>query len=84
LNVARILYFAGLVDRLGRAAEEAELPASVTNVQSLLAWLRLRGEPWERALADGAVRVTVDRQFSVAETPISNANEIALINTRPL
>ena len=49
-----------------------------------LAWLRLRGEPWERALADGAVRVTVDRQFSVAETPISNANEIALINTRPL
>ncbi len=82
--MAKILYFAGLVDRLGRDAEEVELPASVTNVQSLLAWLRLRGETWARVLADDAVRVTVDRQFSVAQTPITNVNEIALINTRPL
>lgn len=82
--MAKILYFAGLVDRLGRASEEVDLPASVMHVQSLLAWLRLRGEPWSRVLADDAVRVTVDRQFSVADTPISNANEIALINTRPL
>jgi molybdopterin synthase sulfur carrier subunit len=82
--MAKILYFAGLVDRLGRAAEEADLPASVTDVQSLLAWLRMRGEPWTRVLADEAVRVTVDRQFSEAGTLVTNANEIALINTRPL
>ena len=59
--MANILYFAGRVDGLGRAAEEVDLPASVTNVYSLLAWLHLRGA-WARALANDAVRVTVGRQ----------------------
>ncbi len=41
--MAKILYFADLVDRLGRASEEVVLPAEVTTVESLLAWLRGRG-----------------------------------------
>lgn len=42
--MAKILYFAGLVEKLGRASEETELPPAVTDVRTLLAWLRLRGE----------------------------------------
>jgi sulfur-carrier protein len=82
--MAKILYFAGLVNQLDRASEEADLPESVRDVRSLLAWLRQRGGKWERLLTDDSVRVTVDRQFAVPETPITNANEIALINTRSL
>ena len=82
--MAKILYFAGLVNQLGHASEEVDLPENVADVRSFLAWLRLRGGKWEQQLADGAVRVTVDRQFAVSETPITNANEIALVNTRPM
>ena len=42
----KILYFATLAGALEREAEEAELPASVTDVQALVAWLRRRGEAW--------------------------------------
>jgi len=82
--MAKILYFAGLVDRLGRASEEVELPPEVATVESLLAWLRGRGGVWEPALQIGAVRVTVNKQFSVPATPIKNPDEIALIPTRPV
>lgn len=81
--MAKILYFAGLVNQLGRAAEEVDIPPDVGDVGSFLAWLRLRGGKWEQQLVDGAVRVTVDRQFAAPETRVTNASEIALVNTRP-
>lgn len=82
--MARILYFAQLVDLLGSAAEEVHLPAGVNNVRGLLAWLRTRGGNWQRLLLDDAVRVTLDRQFADLETPVTDAQEIALINSRRL
>lgn len=45
--MAKLLYFATLADRLGRTSEEAALPATVTDVRALLAWLRGRGGVWE-------------------------------------
>jgi molybdopterin converting factor small subunit len=51
-------------------------------VRAQLAWLRTRGASWERALADGVVQVTVNRQFSRPETKIGNGNEIAIVPTR--
>ena len=80
--MATILYFASLVDKLGSSSEEVALPATVTDVRALLAWLRTRGGKWERALADDAVRVTVNRQFSVPETKIDDTMEIAIIPAR--
>ena len=82
--MAKILYFAGLVNQLGRASEEADLPEAVVDARSFLAWLRLRGGKWQQQLADEAVRVTVDRQFAVPETRITNSSEIASANTRPV
>ncbi len=80
--MATILYFASLVDKLGSSSEEVALPVTVTDVRALLAWLRTRGGIWERALADDAVRVTVNRQFAVPETEIDDTMEIAIISAR--
>ena len=41
--MAKLLYFAALADRLGRTSEETALPATITDVRTLLAWLRGRG-----------------------------------------
>jgi molybdopterin synthase sulfur carrier subunit len=82
--MAKLLYFGDLVDRLGRASEEVEFPSEVTTVESLLAWLRRRGGDWEQALQADAVRVTVNKQFSVVASPVKNQDEIALVPTRPV
>lgn len=82
--MARILYFAQLVDLLGCAAEDVTLPDSARDVRGLLAWLRSRGGNWQRLLLDDAVRVTIDRQFGDLDSALSDANEIALINSRRL
>jgi molybdopterin synthase sulfur carrier subunit len=80
--VATILYFATLVDKLGTASEEVVLPAAVTDVRALLAWLRQRGASWELALTETGVRVTVNRQFAAPETKIDNTMEIAIVPMR--
>jgi molybdopterin synthase sulfur carrier subunit len=82
--MAKILYFAQLVDLLGRASEEVTLPDSARDVRGLLTWLRSRGGKWERLLAEDAVRVTIDRQFGDLDSALNDANEIALINSRRL
>ena len=81
--MAKILYFAALVDALGSAAEDVTLPAAIDDVRALLAWLRTRGKNWEQTLVENAVRVTVNKQFGTLETKIDNTCEIALISARP-
>lgn len=80
--MAKLLYFASLVDKLGSTSEEVVLPADVTDIRTLLTWLRARGENWERNLTENAVQVTVNRQFAVPETKIDNSCEIALVSAR--
>lgn len=80
--MAKILYFAALVDALGTSSEEVTLPPSVTDVRGLLAWLRTRGENWDRALMENTVQVTVNRQFAAPETKIENTVEIAIVSAR--
>jgi len=79
--MARILYFAYLVDKLGRAQEDLTLPASVQDVRGLLAQLRTRGGVWEQALAEDKVQVLVNKQFSTAETKITDDQVIAIVSS---
>lgn len=81
--MARILYFAYLVDKLGRAQEDLPLPETVLDVRGLLAWLRMRGGIWEKALADDKVRVLVNKQFAELDTKIVDGNEIAIVSNSP-
>lgn len=76
----RILYFAKLVDLLGRSSEEAEPPASVADVAGLLAWLRERGPRWTAALQSDAVKVTVNKSFADAGTQVRDGDEVAIVS----
>jgi molybdopterin synthase sulfur carrier subunit len=80
--MAKILYFSILVDKLGRSSEEVGLPGSVTDVRTLLAWLRTRGGNWEKALQEDAVKVTVNRQFAEVDTAVNDKMEIAIVPAR--
>ena len=75
----RLLYFAGLRDRIGRAGEDAQLPPQVADVAALLGWLRGR-EPVMAALAgEGrAIRVAVNQEFARPDTAIADGDEVAL------
>jgi molybdopterin synthase sulfur carrier subunit len=79
--MVKLLFFAALVDRLGAASEDIELPATVTTVGQLLAALRERGGVWADTFSTGAVRVTVNKQFADLDAPIKNGDEVALIST---
>jgi molybdopterin synthase sulfur carrier subunit len=81
--MARLLYFASLMDQLGTGSEEVTLPAEVNNVRALLAWLRGRGGVWDRALANPALTITVNKQFANLDTALSDASEIAFISMKP-
>lgn len=80
--MAKILYFSILVDKLGHAEEQVALPGSVTDVRTLLAWLRTRGGNWEKSLHEGAVKVTLNRQFAEADSAVNDNMEIAIVPAR--
>lgn len=74
-----ILYFIQLAKISGKDEEEIALPDSVTNVESLLAWLRKRGERWTDSFVDDRVQVTVNRQFAEPYTLIEHGDEVAIV-----
>ena len=75
----KLLYFAWLRQRLGRAEEDVEAPAKVHDVASLLDWLAGRGPEFEALLADRRViRVAVNQEHADDATAVSNRDEVAL------
>jgi len=77
--VVKLIYFAWVRERIGLPEEEVTLPASVTSVRDLLAWLRARGEGYEQALKyPEAIRVAINQEHVDHREPIAGAREIAL------
>ncbi|MBM3571183.1 MAG: molybdopterin converting factor subunit 1 [Alphaproteobacteria bacterium] len=75
----KILYFAWLRQRIGRAEEDLEPPAEVATVAALIDWLRARGPGYAAALANPAIiRVAVNQEFARADAPIRAGDEVAL------
>ena len=77
--VITLLYFIQLAKISGKDEEEITLPDSVTNVETLLAWLRRRGPSWNEPFADDRVQVTVNRQFAEPYTLIEHGDEVAIV-----
>ena len=74
----KLLYFAWVREKVGRAEETIDIPAGIDDVAGLVTWLRGRGEEFEIAFADpGAVRVAVNQQHVRPEATIADAREIA-------
>ena len=74
----RILYFAWLRERTGRAEETIPVPDGVATVGALLAWLRARDEAGAAAFANPAlIRAAVNQAFAQPDTPIAAGDEVA-------
>ena len=74
----KVLYFAWVRERIGKAQEEIELPAGVATVGELMHWLAGRGEDYASAFANPRViRAALDRTHVQPETRIGRASEIA-------
>ena len=76
-----ILYFAHLVELLGRDNEVLFLPMSVNDLHGLMAHLAKRQEHWETVFAKNPERlkITVNKQFAEFDTPIKGGDEIAFV-----
>ena len=74
----RILYFAWLRERVGTAEEDIALPASVTTVADLTAWLAARGPGFAAAFAaTKTIRCAVNQAFAGPDAAIAAGDEVA-------
>jgi len=75
----KILYFAWVRERIGKAEEEIEPPAGIATVGDLVAWLARRGEEYAHAFENPRViRAAIDRSHVRSDAAIAGAREIAL------
>lgn len=75
----RVLYFAWLKTKMGRAEEDVDPPSEVTDVAALLEWLRGRGPEYAEALSDlSIVRVAVNQEYARLDAPVKKGDEVAL------
>jgi sulfur-carrier protein len=63
---------------MGRPGEDVEIPASVTTVGELRAWLAQRGTPWSRAFAEvRSIRAAIDQTMAGDATRLHDGAEVA-------
>jgi sulfur-carrier protein len=75
-----LLYFGRPREHLALSNETADVPDDITTLGGLLAWLRLRGEVWNRELADNRVRCAINQEFSGLDGNIHDQDEIAIFS----
>ena len=74
----KLVYFAWVRERIGKADEEVSLPEGVATVRDLVAWLKERGEEYAYAFEnEGVVRAAIDRVHARPEADLSGAKEVA-------
>ena len=76
MNV-KILFFAGLREALGVAAESIALPASIATVGALRDMLAARGEPWSALATTKNLRVAVNQQMVGLDASVRDGDEVA-------
>ncbi len=75
----KVLYFAWVRERIGKAEETLEPPAAVRTVGDLIAWLASRGEEYAHAFErPQVIRAAIDQTHVRTDTAIAGAREIAL------
>jgi molybdopterin synthase sulfur carrier subunit len=74
----KILYFAWVRERVGKAEETVEPPAAIATVGDLMGWLAGRGEEYAHAFDNPKViRAAIDRAHVKANAAIAGAREVA-------
>ena len=74
-----IAYFAWVRERMGVADEVVEIPASISNVGALVAWLAARDARGQIAFAEPhRIRAAIDGVMMGPDAPLVGAREVAL------
>ena len=74
----KVKYFAWVRERIGKAEETIEPPASVKTVDQLIAWLAARGEAYAYAFErPRVIRAAIDQAHVKQDAAIAGAREIA-------
>ena len=74
----KVLFFAGLREQLGTAAEEIELPSDVTTVAGLRNFLSNKNQSWKSALAETKpIRMAVNQDMAQPTARIKAGDEVA-------
>jgi len=72
------MYFAWVRERIGKAEETVELPATVNTVGDLMSWLASRGEEYAHAFeTPKVIRAAIDQTHVRADAVVAGAREIA-------
>jgi molybdopterin synthase sulfur carrier subunit len=73
-----LLYFAWVRERIGKSAETVDVPAGVTTVRDLMAWLAERGPEFAHAFEKpDVIRAAIDKVHARPDARIAGAREIA-------
>lgn len=74
----KLIYFAWVRERVGKAEEDLALPPSIKTVAELVQWLRGRGEEYAYAFEHPkAIRAAIDKSHVKPDAAIAGAREIA-------
>ncbi len=74
----KLMYFAWVRERIGKAEEVIDPPASVSTVGDLISWLASRGEEYAHAFeTPKVIRAAIDHTHVRPDTAIAGAREIA-------
>ncbi len=74
----RLLYFAWVRERIGRADESVVLPEGIKTIAELVAWQKTRGAEYAHAFERGEViRAAIDQVHVKPNEAIGGAREIA-------
>ena len=74
----KVKYFAWVRERVGKAEEMVEPPASVRTVDDLMAWLARRDEGYAYAFErPRVIRAAIDHAHVKSDAAIAGAREIA-------
>ena len=74
----RVLYFASLREKLGKDAEDIELPAGVATVAGLRSHLRDRGGAFEISFSEkNLIRAAVNQDMAQPSAAIKAGDEVA-------
>ena len=73
-----LVYFAWVRQKVGAGEERIALPAEVTTVAELAAFLRAKGGGYAEAFAnDKRLRVAINQEHAGWDAPVTDADEIA-------
>jgi molybdopterin synthase sulfur carrier subunit len=74
----KLLYFAWVREKAGRAEESVELPAEAETIADVIGWLKTRGPDFANAFERGEfIRAAIDQTHVKHNASVKGAREIA-------